>query len=75
MVCSTLRDCDVAPLLICDNPISSSLSLKRYVLVSVARCYCVGVVERVCFVPDCNYCILFDVCCVLTVHNVLYKFV
>ena len=24
--------------------------------------------------PNCNYCILFDVCCVLTVHNVLYRF-
>jgi len=23
--------------------------------------------------PNCNYCILFDVCCVLTVHNILYK--
>jgi hypothetical protein len=24
---------------------------------------------------NCNYCILFDVCCVLTVHNTLYRFV
>ena len=24
--------------------------------------------------PNCNYCILFDVCCVLTVHNILYRF-
>jgi len=24
--------------------------------------------------PNCNYCILFDVWSVLTVHNVLYKF-
>jgi len=24
--------------------------------------------------PNCNYCILFDVCCVLTVHNMLHKF-
>ena len=24
--------------------------------------------------PNCNYCILFDVCYVLTVHNMLYKF-
>ena len=23
--------------------------------------------------PNCNYCILFDVCCVMTVHNILYK--
>jgi len=38
---STLRGCEVRPLLICDNSISISLSLKRYVLVSVARCYCV----------------------------------
>jgi len=22
---------------------------------------------------NCNYCILFDVCCVLTVHNILYE--
>ena len=22
--------------------------------------------------PNCNYCILFDVCCVLTVHDILY---
>jgi len=21
--------------------------------------------------PNCNYCILFDVCCVLTVHNIV----
>ena len=24
--------------------------------------------------PNRNYCILFDVCCVLTVHNILHKF-
>ena len=24
--------------------------------------------------PNCNYCILFDACCVLTVHNILYRF-
>jgi len=23
---------------------------------------------------NCNYCILFDVCCVLTVRNILHKF-
>ena len=34
----------------CDNPSSSSLSLERHALVSVARCYCVGVVARVWFV-------------------------
>ena len=24
-------------------------------------------------IANCNYCILFDVCCVLTVHNILYN--
>jgi len=24
--------------------------------------------------PNSNYCILFDTCCVLTVHNILYRF-
>ena len=24
--------------------------------------------------PNCNFCILFDVCCVLTVHKILYRF-
>jgi len=24
--------------------------------------------------PNCNYCILFDVCCVFTVHSILYRF-
>jgi len=24
--------------------------------------------------PNCNYCILFDVCCLLTVHNILQRF-
>ena len=25
-------------------------------------------------IPNCNYCTLFAVCCVSTVHNVLYRF-
>ena len=24
--------------------------------------------------PNFNYCVLFDVCCVLTVHSILYRF-
>jgi len=24
--------------------------------------------------PNCNYCVLFDVCCAFTVHNILYRF-
>ena len=48
---------------------------KKYLLLFLVGLKMAGQAETCSQIsPNCNYCILFDVCSVLTVHNISYKF-